>query len=229
MKVIGLIGGVSWYSTLEYYKIINTEVNKRLGGIHSAKLILYSVDLGEIKYYQDSGEPEKACRILVEAAKALERAGADFILICANTLHMFYDSISSSVSIPVIHIADAVAEKIRSKGIKVVGLLGTKKTMEADFYKERLKKHGIETIVPEEDERNEVDKIIFNELVVGVLKDESKKKLLKIIEHLKDKGVQGIILGCTELPLIVKEKDVDIPVFDTTYIHALKAVEEAFK
>ncbi|RLE60407.1 MAG: aspartate racemase [Thermoprotei archaeon] len=225
MRIIGLIGGVSWHSTLDYYRIINEEVNRRLGGIHSAKILLYSLDLGEIKELQNQGRREDVEKILVDAAKKLERGGADFGLICANTLHMYFDAISRSVSIPFIHIADATAEKIREVGLKRVGLLGTLPTMELGFYRDRLAEHGIEVIVPSREDRVEVDRIIFEELVVGKFLETSKKRLVDIIDRLVEMGAEGVILGCTELPLILRNAEVDIPLFDTTRIHALKAVE----
>lgn len=225
MRIIGLIGGVSWHSTVDYYRIINEEINGRLGGIHSAKILLYSLDLGEIKELQNRGRREDVEKILVDAAKKLERGGADFGLICANTLHMYFDAIYRSVSIPFIHIADATAEKIREVGLKRVGLLGTLPTMELGFYRDRLAEHGIEVLVPSREDRVEVDRIIFEELVVGKFLETSKKRLVDIINRLVKMGAEGVILGCTELPLILRNAEVDIPLFDTTRIHALKAVE----
>jgi len=229
MKIIGLIGGISWVSTIEYYRIINEEVNKRLGGIHSAKCIIYSVDLGELKEYQERGDWDSVAKILANAAKSLEKAGADVILICANTMHKVADIIEGEVKVPIIHIADATAEKIKERGLTSVGLLGTKFTMEEDFYKERLRRHGIEVLVPDKKEREIVNSIIYDELVKGIIRDESKQKLINIINRLADRGAQGVILGCTELPLLAKEDDVKIPIFDTTKIHAISAVEFIFK
>lgn len=229
MKVIGLIGGVSWVSTIEYYKIINKEVNRVLGGIHSAKCIIYSVDLGEIKEYQDKGDWKKVGEILLNAAKSLEKAGADVIIICANTMHKVADYIEQNIKIPLIHIADATASEILKKGIKKVGLLGTKFTMEEDFYKKRLEKYGITVLIPDPSDRDKINKIIYDELCKGIIKEESKRSLLEIINKLIKKGAEGIILGCTELPLLVKQEDVNVPIFDTTEIHAKAAVNFALK
>ena len=225
MKVIGLIGGVSWHSTVDYYRVINEEVNRRLGGIHSAKILLYSLDLGEIKELQKQGRRGDVERILVDAARSLERGGADFGLICANTLHMYFDAVSGSVSIPFVHIADATAEKIREAGLRRVGLLGTLPTMELGFYRDRLARHGIDVVVPGREDRVEVDRIIFEDLVLGRFLESSKKRLVNIIDRLVEQGVEGVILGCTELPLILRNAEVSVPLFDTTRIHALKAVE----
>lgn len=225
MRTIGLIGGVSWHSTIDYYRIINEEVNRRLGGTHSAKLILYSLDLGEIKELRKQGKEELVEKILVEAARGLERGGADFGLICANTLHMYFDKVASSVSIPFIHIADATAEKIKGAGLRRVGLLGTLTTMELGFYRDRLAQHGIEVLVPEREDRVEVDRIIFEELVAGRFLDTSRSRLIGIIGKLVEMGAEGVVLGCTELPLILRGAEVGVPLFDTTMIHALKAVE----
>lgn len=225
MRIIGLIGGVSWHSTVDYYRIINEEINRRLGGIHSAKILLYSLDLGEIKELQKRGREEYVERILIDAARSLEKGGADFGLICANTLHMYFDTVSRSVSIPFIHIADATAEKIKEAGLRRVGLLGTLPTMELGFYRDRLTEHGIEVLVPSREDRVEVDRIIFEELVVGKFLETSKERLVGIINKLVEIGAEGVILGCTELPLILRNAEVDVPLFDTTRIHALKAAE----
>ena len=229
MKTIGLIGGMSWESTAEYYRIINQEVNRRLGGVHSARVLIYSFDFEEIEELQHKDEWRKLTELMIDAAQRLENAGADVLLICTNTMHKMFDDVAKNVGVPMIHIADAAAEEIKRKGLRKVGLLGTKFTMEQDFYKERFRMHGIETIIPEEDERKVVHEIIYKELVVGVIKDESRRKYIDIIENLKRRGAEGVVLGCTEIPLLIKQEHVDIPVFDTTYLHALKAVDFALK
>ena len=225
MKTIGLIGGMSWESSTEYYRIINETVKEKLGGLHSAKCIMYSVDFEEVEKLQHEGKWKEATELMIDAAKRIERAGADFVLICTNTMHKMADDVQSSINIPLLHIVDATAEKIISKGLKKVGLLGTKFTMEEDFYKERLRKFGLEIIIPEEEERKIIHTIIFKELCLGEIKESSRKKFKDIIENLISKGAEGIILGCTEIPLLIREKDCSVPVFDTTRIHAQAAVE----
>ena len=230
MKLIGLIGGMSWYSSAEYYKIINETVMQIQGGLHSAESLMYSVDGGLIEDLLKKGEWKKISTILTNAAKKLEKGGADLILMSCNTVHKIADKIETEISVPFLHIADAAAEKIKEKGLKKVGLLGSKFTMEEDFYKGRMTvKHGLEVIIPDAEERKQVNEIIFSELVMGIIKDSSKKKYLRIIENLKKRGAQGIVLGCTEIPLLIKQDDVDIPVFSTTEIHAKKAVEFAIQ
>lgn len=227
MKIIGLIGGTSWVSTLEYYRIMNETVKEKLGGSHSAHCILYSVDFDEFILQHEWDEITLS---FIEIAKKLEKSGVDFIVICANTMHKIADEIQNSVSIPILHVVDVTAEKIVEKGLKKVGLLGTKYTMEEDFYKQRLKdKFNIDTIVPETQDREIIQDIIFNELTHEIIKKSSKQKYVKIINNLVSKGAEGIILGCTEIPLLIKKNDVDIPVFDTTAIHAKAAVEYALK
>lgn len=220
MRVAGLIGGVSWASTVEYYRLINLKVNEALGGIHSAKCIIYSVDLGELKEYQDEGDWGSVAAALSEAARKLEAAGAEAIAICANTMHRVAEEVEEAVSIPLIHIGDVTAKRILARGVGIVGLLGTRFTMEEDFLKKRLRSYGLKVLVPEPGDREEVNRIIYEELVKGILKSESKKKLIEIIERLVEAGAEGVILGCTELPLLVKEGDVEVPLFDTTRIHA---------
>lgn len=227
MKTIGLIGGMSWESTIEYYRILNEEVNKRLGGWHSAKLILYSVDFDEIVNLQKRGEWRMMGDILADVAKRLERAGADFIVICTNTMHKVAEYVRSRIKIPLLSIIDCVANEIKKKGLKKVGLLGTKFTVEDDFYREGLRKHGIDVVIPKESEIRDIHKIIFDELCKGIFRDSSKYRLIEIIRNLEKRGAEGVILGCTELPLLIKEDDVDIPIFDSTKIHALYAVEMA--
>lgn len=227
MKVIGLIGGMSWESTAEYYKIINETVKETLGGLHSAKLILYSVDFEEIETLQHAGKWEEATAYMVDAAQRVERGGADFVLICTNTMHKMADEVRTHITIPLLHIADATAEKIKEKNLKKIGLLGTKFTMEEDFYKGRLQKVGLDVVIPDEDERVCVHDIIYSELCLGIIKDTSRERMKQVIGHLIAKGAEGIILGCTEIPLLIKQKDSPVPVFDTTLIHAEAAVKLA--
>jgi len=228
MRVIGLIGGVSWHSTVDYYRYINEAVAERLGDAHSAKLVLYSLDLGEIRELHAQGRERDVERILVSAARALEAAGAGLGLICANTLHRYYDAVTAAVDMPFIHIADATAEAARAAGVSRVGLLGTRMTMEEPFYRERLAGHGIEVLVPPPEERAELDRIIFEELVRGRFTEEARRRVAGIAERLVERGAEGIVLGCTELPILLRGVDLGVPVFDTTRLHALKAVEEAF-
>ncbi|MBF0314790.1 MAG: aspartate/glutamate racemase family protein [Oligoflexia bacterium] len=221
MKTIGLIGGMSWESSLEYYRLINEFVKSNLGGLHSAKSIMYSVDFDEIEKLQHKNQWKKASRILVKAGIGLEKAGADLIILCTNTMHKVAGDIEKNVNIPFIHIADATAEKIKKNRVKTIGLLGTKFTMEEDFYKGRLeKKHQLQVIIPTSTERQVVHDIIYEELCLGKIKNSSKNKFLKIIHGLEKKGAEGIILGCTEITLLVQQKDTKTKLFDTTKIHA---------
>lgn len=230
MKTIGLIGGMSWESSLNYYKILNEEVKRRLGGHHSSKCLMYSVDFAEIEKLQHEDNWDKLTDIMTEAARNVQRGGADLLVICTNTMHKVADDLERIVGIPVLHIADVAAECIKSEGIRKVGLLGTKFTMEQDFYKDRLReKHGIEVIIPDEQERKLVHDIIYNELVLGAIRDASRDAYLEIINNLASKGAEGIVLGCTEIPLLVQQKDCETRLFDTTTIHALAAVELALK
>ena len=229
MKTIGLIGGTTWVSTKEYYRIINEEINKKLGEKHSAKCILYSIDFEEVvvKNYDDW---EKITNSFKDIAKTLENAGAECIVICANTMHKIADKVEENINIPLIHIADATGEKIKEKNLKKVGLLGTKYTMNEEFIKQRIKdKYDIETIVPNDDDQKIIEDIINNELTFEIIKESSKQKYIDIINKLVSKGAEGIILGCTEIPLLIKSSDVNIPVFDTTSIHAKAAVEYALR
>jgi aspartate racemase len=229
MKTIGLIGGTTWLSTIEYYRIINETVKEKLGGAHSAHCILYSVDFDEFVLQREGKWDEIACSF-IDIAKRLEQSGADFLIICANTIHKIADEIQKSVNIPILHIADVTAERIVESGLKKVGLLGTKYTMEEEFYKRRLKERfNIETIVPETKEREIIHNIILDELTHEIIKRSSKQKYIKIINNLVYKGAEGIILGCTEIPLLIKENDVNTHIFDTTAIHAKAAVEFALK
>jgi aspartate racemase len=230
MKTIGLIGGMSWESSQEYYRIINETVKETLGGLHSAQSIMYSFDFEEIEKLQHQGAWDKLTELMIAAVKDLENGGADFIIICTNTMHKMADEVQKNIQIPLLHIADATAEKIKAKGIKIVGLLGTKFTMEEDFYKGRLlAKNGIEVVVPSKRDRQLVHEIIYNELCLGKIEQSSKNKFKKIIQNLISSGAEGIILGCTEIPLLIKQDDVEVPIFDTTLIHARSAVEYALK
>lgn len=227
MKTIGLLGGMSWESTAHYYRIINEEVQNRLGGLHSAKIILHSVDFSEIEQYQTGGQWETCGEILGRAAENIEAAGADFILICTNTMHKVAPQIASKIQIPIIHIADAAADELEQFSIRRVGLLGTKYTMTQDFYKERLTDRGIEVLIPNDADIEAINTVIFEELCVGTINEASRKKLQGMIEKLKEKGAEGVILGCTELGLLIRQSDASIPVFDTTVIHAKRAAQIA--
>ena len=230
MKTIGLIGGMSWNSSLEYYRIINETVKEKLGELHSAKCILYSVDLAEIEHLQHEGKWKELTEVMIDAAQKLERANAEFVVICTNTMHKMADDIQNNINIPILHIVDAVAERILDMGLKKVGLLGTRFTMEEDFYKRKLKeKHDIETIIPDNDEREMIHDVIYNELCRGIIKRSSREVFKQIIKNLNANGAEGVILGCTEIPLLIKEKDVGIPLFDTAAIHARSAVEFALE
>ena len=230
MKTMGLIGGMSWESTVQYYQIINRTVNRRLGGFHSAKCVLYSVDFAEVELLQHQGKWEDATRLMIEAARSVERAGADFLVICTNTMHKMADDVQKQIHIPILHIADATAEKVKEQAIKTVGLLGTRFTMEEDFYRGRLHaKHGLDVLTPVAEEREVVHRIIFEELCAGIIKPSSQTIYLEVIEGLIREGAQGIILGCTEIGLLVKQEHCRIPLFDTTVIHAEAAVDYALK
>ncbi|HRH46429.1 MAG TPA: aspartate/glutamate racemase family protein [Pyrinomonadaceae bacterium] len=230
MKTIGLIGGMSWESSVVYYQIINRKVQEILGGVHSAKTLMYSVEFGEIAKLQHDGNWTELQKMMVDAAQRLENGGADFIVLCTNTMHKLAGEIERSVKIPFLHIADATGEAIKDAGLKKVGLLGTKFTMEQDFLKKRLfDKFAIETIIPDENDREKVHSIIYNELVKGEIKDDSRKVYLEIIEKLTVNRAEGIILGCTEIPLLVSNENTNAILFDTTTIHAKKAVEFALK
>jgi aspartate racemase len=229
MKVIGLIGGMSWESSAEYYKLINRRIKDVRGGYSSAKCLMYSVDFAEIEALQSKDKWDEAGALLADAAKRLEAGGADFILLCTNTMHKVADAIQNSVSIPFVHIADATCEAVKAQGLKKVALLGTRYTMEQDFYKQRLIDNGLEVIVPEKADRNTVHNIIYEELVRGEVKYESKLRFQTIINCQKKRGAEGVILGCTEIGLLIKPDDSPLPVFDTTEIHAHTAAELALK
>jgi aspartate racemase len=227
MKMIGLIGGMSWESTALYYRIINEQVKQQLGGLHSARSLMYSVDFHEIEKLQAAGEWQQAGEILAEAAVSLEKGGADFIVLCTNTMHKVAQQITDAVSIPLLHIADATAQRIRQAGVKKVGLLATAFTMEQEFYKGRLNQSEIEVLVPDAAGRKVVHDIIYQELCLGVIRDESRAQYRKIIAELVEQGAEAIILGCTEITLLVKAEDPSVPLFDTTLIHAEDAVKLA--
>ena len=227
MQTIGLIGGMSWESTVTYYQIINETVKQELGGLHSAKILLYSVDFAEIEECQASGDWEKSATILADAALSLERAGADFILICTNTMHKVAPQIQAHISIPILHIAEATAAELQAHGISKVALLGTKYTMTQDFYKQKLIDAGIAVLIPDAADVETINNVIYNELCLGVISPESKAKYLTIMDRLADRGAQGVILGCTEIGLLIQQADTPLPVFDTTQIHARKAALEA--
>lgn len=229
MKTIGLIGGMSWESTIPYYRIINEVIRDRLGGLHSAKIILYSVEFDEIERYQSNDEWEKGGEILGKAARGLEAAGADFIVICTNTMHKVYPQVASMIGIPVIHIADATADELESCNVRCVGLLGTRYTMMQDFYKKKLTDRGIEVLIPDQKDIDSVNSIIFDELCIGEIREGSRCECLRIISELRERGAEGIILGCTELGMLIGQPDSEIPLFDTTVIHAEKAAEMALE
>lgn len=228
MKTIGLLGGMSWESSAEYYRIINEIVRNKLGGLHSAKSVMVSVDFGPVEESMSSGRWDAVLEVLIEGARQVEAGGGDFLLIATNTMHKMYDEVEAAIGIPMIHIADAAAAKINKLGLKKVGLLGTTFTMEEDFYTGRLQeKYGLEVLVPDANERAEVNRVIWEELVVGKVLPESKQFYLEVIDGLVGLGAQGVILGCTEIPMLVKQEDASVPLFDTTYIHAEAAVELA--
>ena len=227
MKKIGLLGGMSWESSLFYYKEINEGIKDKLGGLHSAKIAMVSVDFEEIEILQHRGDWIELGEILSREALNIERAGADCLLICTNTMHKVAPQIESKISIPLIHIADATAKALKNDGIKKVGLLGTAFTMEQDFYKSRLKEHGLEVLIPSKYDRELIHSVIYNELCLGECKKSSKESYLKIIDSLAEEGAEAIILGCTEIGMLVKQKDTKVKLYDTTYIHAQSAVEFA--
>jgi aspartate racemase len=228
MKTIGLVGGMSWESTAEYYRIINQRTKEKLGGFHSAKIVMYSVDFADVEVRQHQGQWEELTALMTDAAQRVEKAGAELLVICTNTMHLMAAEVAKGVSIPLLHIADVTAEAIKSRSLERVGLLGTRFTVERDFYKERLRQnHGLEVIIPDEKERELIHAILYDELCLGDIKETSKAKFQKIISGLEARGAQGIILGCTEIPLLVKQEDYRIPLFDTTALHAQAAVDYA--
>ena len=227
MKTIGLIGGTGWVSTQEYYRLINEETNKKLGGLNAARCILYSLNYGDINEYNLRDDSEGVYRLVLDAAVKLKNASADFLLLCANTLHQYVERLSEEVKLPIVHIADAAAGEIKKKGLSVIGLLGTKYTMEMDFYTKRLTAAGINSLVPEKQERLFIHSTIMDELLKEIFNQESKKRFLEIIDSLEQKGAQGIVLGCTEIPLLIKQEDTHLPVFNTLQIHAKAVVDFA--
>jgi aspartate racemase len=230
MKTIGFIGGMSWESSVVYYEIANRKVRELMGGFHSCKNIMLTVDFDEIQRLQHTNKWEELDSIMADAAKRLELAGADIIVLCTNTMHLCEDAIKKSISVPFLHIAEATAQEIVKRNIKRIALLGTKFTMEKDFYKGLLtNKYNIEVLIPNEQERETIHSIIYNELVQGVIAPASRAKYVEIINRLEAQGAQGVILGCTEIPLLISDADVNIPTFNTTQIHAEKAVEWAVK
>lgn len=227
MKTIGLIGGMSWESTATYYQVINETIQKELGGLHSAKCLLYSVDFQEIEEYQSTGQWDKSGEVLSTAAISLEKAGADFIVICTNTMHKVVPMIETKTNIPILHIAEATADVLLQYQIQKIGLLGTKYTMTQDFYKNKLIEKGIDVLIPEAEDIEMVNSIIFEELCKGQIKESSKEKYLRIIHSLHANGAQSIVLGCTEIGLLVHQQDTSVPLFDTTMIHGKKAAQYA--
>ena len=227
MKTVGLLGGMSWESTQIYYQLLNEGIKQRLGGLHSAKVVLYSVDFAEIERLQHQGAWEETAAILSSAAQSVERGGADFLLICTNTMHKVADQVADSITIPLLHLADATAEHIKRQGLSRVGLLGTRFTMEQAFYVGRLQQHGLEVLVPDEPGRERVHRIIYDELCLGEINEVSRRAYREIIDSLVEQGAEGIILGCTEIGMLVKQSDSAVPLFDTTAIHVQAAIEAA--
>ncbi len=228
MKTIGLIGGMSWESSLEYYRIINETVRDTVGGFHSARCLMYSVDFADIEVLQHEGRWDEAAAVLIDAAQRLERGGAEFIVLCTNTMHKLADSMSAGMRIPLLHIADATAEQIVARGYHTIGLLGTRFTMEEDFYKGRLaNRYGLRVLIPSSEERALIHRVIYEELILGQIKPASRDGYLKVIQNLIAQGAEGVILGCTEIGLLVHDGDSAVPLFDTTHIHALAAVSYA--
>lgn len=228
MRTVGLLGGMTWHSTVDYYRLINEGVHDRLGGSHSAELVLLSVDFDPVEGMQERGDWSAMGRLMAAAARRLETVGAEGLVICANTMHRLADEVAAVVRIPLLHIADATAAEVKKRGLRAVGLLGTRYTMELDFYRGRLEsKHGLKVLVPGEPGRTTVHEVIYRELGRGIVRDESRQAYVEIIEDLRRRGAEGVILGCTEIPLLVRPQDSPLPVFDTTAIHAAAAVEFA--
>lgn len=230
MKTIGLIGGMSWESSIEYYRLINETVKAQLGGLHSAQSLMYSVDFAEIETLQHQGRWDDAAQILVAAARQLQHGGADFVILCTNTMHKVADTIQAAIDIPLLHIADPTAAAIQARGLSTVGLLGTRFTMEHDFYKGRLsEKYGLRILVPSAADRDMIHRVVYDELCLGIIRPESKTRYLDCIGRLVEAGAEGIILGCTEIELLVKDEDSHMPLFDTTKLHAVAAVAYALE
>ena len=228
MKTIGMIGGMSWESSVEYYKLVNEGIHHVLGGVHSAKCVMVSVDFAEIEVLQTQARWEEATQMMVEAARQVEAAGADFLVICTNTMHMMADEVQAAIHIPLLHIADVAGREVVKRGIRTVGLLGTRFTMQGDFYRGRLaEKFGLKVIIPSEEDQTVIHDVIYNELVTGKIVEKSRAAYLQIIEKMANQGAEGVILGCTEIGLLVKQSDCRLPIFDTTLLHAQAAVEFA--
>ncbi|MBL4306478.1 aspartate/glutamate racemase family protein [Vibrio fluvialis] len=228
MKTIGMIGGMSWESTLSYYKAINEGVKAALGGLNSAQICLYSVNFEPIEKLQHEGKWDETVQLLAQAAKSVEAGGADFLLICTNTMHKVAPEIEAQISIPILHIADATAKQLQQDGIKRVGLLGTRFTMEQEFYKGRLQQQfGIDVLIPDAEQRQQVHRVIYEELCMGTIRPESRAQYVEIVEDLHRRGAQAVILGCTEIALLIQQHDTDVPLYDTTKIHAEQAVQLA--
>jgi aspartate racemase len=228
MKTIGLLGGLSWESSIEYYRLINEMVRERLGGTHSAQCLMWSFDFAEIEALQETGNWQEATRLMVAAAQAVERGGADCLVICSNTMHRMAADVQHAIGIPLIHIADATAQAIQAAGIATIGLLGTRYTMEQDFYKGRLiHNFDLNVVIPDDTGRTAVHDIIYHELILGVIKDDSRRAYQGVIQRMADSGAAGVILGCTEITLLIKPEHSVLPVFDTTYLHAQAAVDFA--
>ncbi|MGW2561429.1 aspartate/glutamate racemase family protein [Streptomyces sp. NPDC001514] len=227
MKTIGLIGGMSWESSAEYYRLLNELVREQAGGLHSARCILHSVDFADIEQLQVAGEWEKAGEILADAARGLEAAGAELLLICTNTMHKVAGQVADAVDVPLLHLGDATAEAVKGAGIERVGLLGTAFTMEQDFYRDRLAGHGLDVLTPDAAGRAEVHRVIYEELCLGVVREESRRAYQRVIGELVDRGAEGVILGCTEIELLIRPEDSPVPVFATTRLHAEAAVRAA--
>jgi aspartate racemase len=229
VKRIGLIGGMSWESSAEYYRLVNELTRERLGGLHSAECVLYSVDFAEIERLQVQGRWDDAAARLVEAARALEAAGADFVVLCTNTMHKVADTVAAAVAVPLLHLADTTAAAVRAAGVGRVGLLGTAFTMEQDFYRERLAGHGLDVLVPESEDRALVHRVIYDELCLGVVSPSSRAGYLEVIDRLVGRGAEGVVLGCTEIELLIGQEHVAVPVFPTTRLHAEAAVDLALR
>ncbi|MBY8032746.1 aspartate/glutamate racemase family protein [Vibrio fluvialis] len=228
MKTIGMIGGMSWESTLSYYKAINEGVKAALGGLNSAQICLYSVNFEPIEKLQHEGKWDETAQLLVQAAKSVEAGGADFLLICTNTMHKVAPEIEAQISIPILHIADATAKQLQQDGIERVGLLGTRFTMEQEFYKGRLQQQfGIDVLIPDAEQRQQVHRVIYEELCLGTIRPESRAQYIEVVEDLHRRGAQAVILGCTEIALLIQQHDTDVPLYDTTKIHAEQAVQLA--
>ena len=227
MKILGLIGGISWVSTVDYYRLINEGINAKLGGLEFAELMMHSINYGEIKRNEDADDWDNILQMLTDASLNMERSGAKTIVVCSNTMHLIADQLQQNINIPVIHIAIATANAIVEKGLKKVGLLGTRFTMERDFFRDKLTEKGIEILIPEDDERGHIHYTIFEEFGRGIFSAETKQYYIEVINKLVAQGAEGIILGCTEIPMLIKCSDVDIPLFDTTAIHSKAAVDFA--